>query len=118
MMTQPILELPQFVYVNKDTQELFIEFPLENRLFYFNSLNQKVFVDNEITVDYDKGELKIGYDKGKDLTIIDTEVPNGVVEFRAFPREQDIIAKHSVYLSLDISKSSVQATPDTKIGEP
>ena len=120
MMTQPIVELPNFVFVNKETQEIFLEFPLGKlRLFYFNSLNQKIFVDNEIgTVDYDKGELKIGYEKGKDLTVIDTEVPNGVIEFRALPREQDIIAKHSVYLSMDIAKSSIEATPDTKIGEP
>ena len=120
LLTPPIVELPNFVYVNKDTEEIFLEFPLGNlRLFYINSLNQKVYVDNEIgTVDYDKGELKIGYEKGKDLTVIDTEIPNGVIEFRSFPREQDIIAKHSVYLSLDIAKSSIQATPDTKIGEP
>ena len=120
LMTPPIVELPNFVYVNKDTQEIFLEFPLGKlRLFYINSLNQKVYVDNEIgTVDYDKGELKIGYEKGKDLTVIDTEIENGVIEFRAFPREQDIIAKHSVYLSLDIAKSSIEATPDTKIGEP
>jgi hypothetical protein len=120
LMTPPIVELPNFVYVNKDTQEIFLEFPLGKlRLFYINSLNQKVYVDNEIgTVDYDKGELLIGYEKGKDLTVIDTEIENGVIEFRAFPREQDIIAKHSVYLSLDIAKSSIEATPDTKIGEP
>ena len=120
MMTPPIVELPNFVFVNKDTGEMFLEFPLGKlRLFYINSLNQKVYVDNEIgTVDYDKGELKIGYEKGKDITVIDTEVPNGIIEFRAFPREQDIIAKHSVYLSLDIAKSSIEATPDTKIGEP
>lgn len=120
MMTLPIVELPNFVFVNKETQEIFLVFPLGKlRLFYFNSLNQKIFVDNEIgTVDYDKGELKIGYEKGKDITVIDTEVPNGVIEFRAFPREQDIIAKHSVYLSLDIAKSTIEATPDTKIGEP
>ena len=119
-MTPPIVELPNFVFVNKETQEIFLEFPLGKlRMFYFNSLNQKVFVDNEIgTVDYDEGKLQIGYEKGKDLTVIDTEIPNGVIEFRAFPREQDIIAKHSVYLSLDIAKSSIEATPDTKIGEP
>ena len=89
------------------------------RLFYFNSLNQKVTVDAEIgTVDYEIGELKIGYQKGKDLTIIDTEIPDGRIEFRAFPRDLDIIAKHSVYLSLDIAKSTIEATPDTRIGEP
>lgn len=89
------------------------------RLFYFNSLNQKVTVDAEIgTVDYEIGELKIGYQKGKDLTIIDTEIPDGRIEFRAFPRDLDIIANHSVYLSLDIAKSTIEATPDTRIGEP
>ena len=120
LLTQPIVELPNLVYVNKSTQEIFLEFPLGKlRLFYFNSLNQKVIVDPEIgTVDYDIGELKIGYEKGKDLTVINTEVENGVIEFRAFPRELDIIAKHSVYLSLDIAKSSIEVTPDTRIGEP
>ena len=89
------------------------------RLFYFNSLNQKVTVDAEIgTVDYEIGELQIGYQKGKELTVIDTEIPDGRIEFRALPRDLDIIAKHSVYLSLDIAKSDIQATPDTRIGEP
>jgi len=120
LMTPPIVELPNFVYVNKETGEIFLDFPLGKlRLFYINSLNQKVYVDSDIgSIDYDKGELKIGYEKGKDLTVIDTEIPNGIIEFRSFPREQDIIAKHSVYLSLDIAKSSIEASPDTKIGEP
>lgn len=120
LLPNPIVEYPAYVYVNKDTGEIFLNFPLGKlRLFYFNSLNQKVYVDNEVgTVDYDIGELKIGYDKGKDLTVIDTEIDNGIIEFRAYPREQDVISKHSVYLSLDIAKSSIEATPDTKIGEP
>ena len=113
-------EIPMRVYKNKNTQEIFIEFPLGKlRLFYFNKLNQKVIVDAEVgTIDYDTGKLQIGYAKGKDLTVVDTEIPGGIIEFRAYQRELDIIAKHSVYLLLDIAKSDIQATPDSKIGEP
>ena len=89
------------------------------RLFHFNNLNEKVIDDPEIgTVDYDKGELEIGYEKGKDLKIIGTEVSNGIVEIRALPRSLDIIAKNSVYMKLDIAKSTIMAAPDKKITEP
>jgi hypothetical protein len=115
--TSPI---PQYVYIKVNTSEIFLEFPLGKlRLFYFNTLNEKVIVDEEIgTVDYETGKLQIGYQKGKALNVLDTEVADGKIEFRAYPRELDIIAKESVYLTLDIAKSTIEATPDPKIGEP
>jgi len=120
LLPTPVSEIPASVYIHKNTQEIFLEFPIGRmRMFYFNSLNQKVIVDSKIgTIDYDTGKVQIGYDKDKDLTIVNTEIPNGVIEFRAYARELDIIAKNSVYLSLDITKSDIQATPDQRIGEP
>ena len=120
LLPTSVSPLPQYVYIHKNTGELFLEFPLGKlRLFYFNALNQKVIVDDEIgTVDYDTGKLQIGYQKGKALTVIDTEIPDGRIEFRAYPRELDIITKQSVYLTLDIAKSTIEASPDSKIGEP
>ena len=112
--------IPNYVWVHKDTGEIRLRLPKGKiRLFHYNKLNEKVIDDPEAgTVDYDKGEIEIGYAKGKDLKIIGTEVPNGVVEIRALPRALDIIAKNTVYMKLDVNKSTIMASPDKKITEP
>ena len=112
--------IPNYVWIHKDTKEIRLSLPKGKlRMFHFNRLNEKVIDDPEIgTVDYDKGELEIGYAKGKDLKIIGTEIRNGIVEIRALPRALDIYAKNTVYMKLDIAKSTIMASPDKKIPEP
>jgi len=84
------------------------------RLFHFNEFNKKVIDDKEFgTVDYEKGEVKIGYQKP--VKFVSTTESNSVVKIRALPREQDIEAKLSIYLDFDVAESDIQAVVDTKI---
>ena len=84
------------------------------RLFYFDIDNNKIIVNKEWgTVDIIKGEVLIGYQKP--VTFVDTIEKSSVVQIRGIPKEQDVLAKRSVYLQMDISQSNVDATVDTKI---
>jgi len=82
--------------------------------FYLDDTNSKVITNKKYgTVDYVRGEVFIGYDTP--VTIVNTTVSNSIVEIRAIPVGQDVIAEQSVYLSLDIAKSNINAAVDTKI---
>ena len=82
--------------------------------FYLDSLNNKIISNSNFgTVDYVKGEVMIGYETP--VKIYSTTQPNNIVEIRAIPVDQDIIAEQSVYLSLDIAKSDINSVVDTKI---
>lgn len=83
-------------------------------LYYFDALNTKVIVDTNFgTVNYAKGIVKLGYQKP--ITFVSTSVSNGIIEIRARPKTQDISASHSVYLSVDVSKSNIEASIDREI---
>ena len=77
-------------------------------------MNNKI-VDNKQfgTVDYAKGEVFIGYDTP--INITSTKVSGSIVEVRAYPVSQDIIARQSVYLSLDVAKSDINSVVDTQL---
>ncbi|AEC53244.1 baseplate wedge subunit [Synechococcus phage S-CRM01] len=84
------------------------------RLFYNDAQNTKVITDVGFgTVDYKTGVVKIGYQNP--ITIVSTVIPNGIIEIRARPKQQDVRAMHSIYLSVDISKSDIQSVIDTEI---
>jgi hypothetical protein len=86
------------------------------RLFHFNEFNEKIIDNKEFgTIDYEKGEIKIGYQKP--IKFVSTSESNSVVKIRAFPREQDIEAKLSIYLDFDVAESDIQAVVDTKIAK-
>jgi len=79
--------------------------------FYLDSTNNKIVVDTDFgTVDYVKGEVKIGYQNP--ITIVNTTVDDSVVQIRAIPKEQDVIAKRTVYSEFDISSSNIVAVID------
>ena len=82
--------------------------------FYFDSLNNKIIANKQFgTVDYDKGEVMIGYDTA--INITSTKVSGSIVEVRAYPVSQDVIARQSVYLSLDVAKSDINSVVDTQL---
>ena len=84
-------------------------------LFYLNEFNEKVITDKEFGfVDYEKGEVMIGQDRP--VTIIATSISDVIVEVRAIPREQGVVAKQKVYMDFDVSKSTIDAIVDTEIG--
>ena len=101
--------LPKIYYFEDDTKG-------NVYTFYYNESNQKV-IGNTLfgTVDYETGEVELGYYKGQEITIYDTVLSNGIVEVRATPRDNDIIVDKSVYINFDVAKSNIQSTVDTKI---
>lgn len=58
-------------------------------------------------VNYVTGEIRINA-----INIIQTELPNSVVEIQAYPESNDVIALKELYLSLDISKSKINMIKD------
>ena len=86
------------------------------RLFYFNEFNKKVITNKQFgTVDYDKGEVMIGYQKP--IKFISTTESGSIVQIRSYPRAQDVEAKLSVYLDFDVSESQIDAVVDVKIAK-
>ncbi|QBP06140.1 baseplate wedge subunit [Synechococcus phage S-B68] len=82
--------------------------------FHLNEKNEKVIDDTGFgTVDYTKGEIKIGYTTP--ITFVNTTVSNSTIEVRAIPVSQDIIAKRSVAINFDIAKSDIVSVIDTEI---
>ena len=99
-----------------DTKTYFFEDDKKGTVysFYFDSLNNKVIANKQFgTVDYEKGEVKIGYDTP--INITSTKVSGSIVEVRAYPVSQDVVARQSVYLSLDVAKSDINSVVDTQL---
>ena len=103
------VNLPQIYYLEDDGKGNVYS-------FYFNESNQKV-IGNTLfgTVDYEEGEVQLGYIKGQEITIYKTVLPNSTVEVRAVPRDNDIVVDKSVYINFDVAKSNIQATVDYRI---
>ena len=84
------------------------------RLFYFNDDNVKIVTNTRFrTVDYEKGEVQIGY--VTPVTIVNTSVGTDVVEIRAFPGTQDVLSKRSVSINFDVSKCDIVSVIDTNV---
>jgi hypothetical protein len=59
------------------------------------------------TVDYVRGEIKLGA-----INITSTEKENDIVEIQAYPESNDVLGLKDLYLSFDISKSSINMIRD------
>ena len=82
--------------------------------FYLDEANTKIISNLTFgTVDYAKGEVMIGY--STPVTFAKTSLPNSLIQIRALPFGQDVVAKQSVYLQLDSSASKIDALIDTNI---
>ncbi len=82
--------------------------------FYFDASNVKIIKEKNFgTVDYVKGEVKLGYENS--ITFTSTAVSDSIVEIRAIPKKQDVFAKDSIYINLDIDKSEISSIIDTQI---
>ena len=84
--------------------------------YYYNSQNEKIVANRLFgTVDYEEGEVELGYIKGQEFIVYNTVMPNGIIEVRATPRNNDVVVDKSVYIDFDVAKSNIQATVDTRI---
>ena len=83
-------------------------------LFTIGEDNSKIISDPSFgTVDYQTGDVRIGYDTP--VVFANTALPNSIIQIRAFPFGQDVIAKQSVYLELDLNSSQIDSFIDTNI---
>jgi hypothetical protein len=69
--------------------------------------NRTVVVKDAGTVDYVKGEIILGT-----INITSTEKANGIIEIQAFPESNDVIGLKDLYLSFDVSKSTINMVRD------
>ena len=82
--------------------------------FYLDETNTKIISNPTFgTVDYVKGEVMLGY--STPVTFARTSLPNSLIQIRALPFGQDVVAKQSVYLQLDSTASKIDALIDTNI---
>ena len=59
----------------------------------------KVIVKSAGSIDYIKGELKLGT-----INIISTTLPDSIIEIQAYPESNDIVGLKDLYLTFDLSK--------------
>jgi len=67
----------------------------------------QIIVPSAGTVDYVKGEIKLGT-----INVTSTEKENGIIEIQAYPESNDVVGLKDLYLSFDISKSSINMVRD------
>lgn len=86
------------------------------RTYFYTETNEKIIANNYFgVVDYETGEVLLGYQVP--IKIINVTTDNELLELRAIPRTQDIVAKESTFINLDIAQSSIGAAIDTGIAK-
>jgi len=69
--------------------------------------NTRVVVKSAGTVDYLKGEIILNT-----VNITSTSLSNGLIEIQAFPESNDVVGLRDLYISLNISKSTINIVRD------
>ena len=67
----------------------------------------RVVVQSAGTVDYTKGEIKLGT-----VNIISTSRANNIIEIQAFPESNDVLGLKDLYLNFSISESTINMVRD------
>jgi hypothetical protein len=67
----------------------------------------KVIAKSAGTVDYSKGEIKLGT-----LKITSTSLSNDIIEIQAYPESNDVVGLKDLYLSFSISESTINMVRD------
>ena len=86
-----------------DEKEYFLEDDTQGniRTYFYTETNQKIIANKYFgTVDYESGEIQLGYEQP--IKIINVTTDNELLEIRAIPREQDIVARESTFINLDV----------------
>jgi hypothetical protein len=94
--------------------------------FYVNKFNQLIIVDvlgddKEIIpfgmLDINRGEVTLGYQFKNGIKFVSTQENDNIIKVRAKPKNQDIFAVESVFLSLDVDSSDISSVVDSRIGK-
>ena len=103
-------------YMNDEDTLYFMEDDSNGNInvFYFTADNRKVVKYQYFgKIDYDTGEISLGYDIP--LKVTDLPLGESHIKFTAVPREQDVVAKESVFLQLDLAGSRFTAVEDNSV---
>ena len=73
-----------------------------------DSIRYRTVVENAGTVDYAKGEIQIFTSN-----FATTVLPNNVIEIQAVPISNDVIGLKDLYVSFDVSESTINMVRDT-----
>ena len=72
------------------------------------STGQRIVVSKDAgIVDYEKGEIILNT-----INIVETSLPDNIVEIQAFPESNDIVGLKDLYLSFDVSNSTINMIKD------
>ena len=69
--------------------------------------SKKVIVKSAGTIDYSKGEIRLGT-----IKISATSLADNTIEIQAFPESNDIVGLNDLYLNFSISKSTINMVRD------
>ena len=69
--------------------------------------NRTTVIKDAGTVDYEKGEIILST-----INITSTTRENGIIEIQAFPESNDVVGLTDLYLSFDVSKSTINMVRD------
>ena len=72
-----------------------------------NKNEQRVIVKDAGIVDYKKGEVILNT-----INITSTVSQNNIIEVQAFPESNDVVGLKDLYLSFDVSNSSINMVKD------
>jgi len=72
-----------------------------------NKGEQRVIVKDAGVVDYKKGEVILNT-----INITSTVSENNIIEVQAFPESNDVVGLKDLYLSFDVSKSTINTIKD------
>ena len=72
-----------------------------------NKGEQRVLIKDAGVVDYKKGEVILNT-----INITSTVSDNNIIEVQAFPESNDVIGLKDLYLSFDVSKSTINTVKD------
>ena len=72
-----------------------------------SDVETRVVVKSAGTVDYLKGEIILNT-----VNITSTSLTNGLIEIQAFPESNDVVGLRDLYISLNISKSTINIVRD------
>jgi hypothetical protein len=94
---------------NKDLKKGVISVVRENIINLENGeqIEPSVVIQSAGSVDYETGEILLGT-----LNITSTVLANDIIEIQSFPESNDVIGLKDLYLSFDISKSTINMIKD------
>ena len=70
-------------------------------------VNKELLVKDAGVVDYKKGEVILNT-----INITSTVNENNIIEIQAFPESNDVVGLKDLYLSFDVSKSTINTVKD------